>query len=227
MNPHTRRSLAPTKLAAGGTSLLRKVSKGDKSRPTGKKAHFQVCIKLRGWGRKVGGWKTGHIKSSIFFLISVGQSGNKDVPILKGPMPGFICARVHTYTHHLYHPKHLPEPAQENDSSDVALSPPGSFDSVPVLSPCLRLQHFLKIDALPPLSQEKGIFLQWMSWEVGRAVQAPHNKPQETPAAPAQCLPKISEAHLSVSLLVLSPVHSSCWLLRLSPSPLQTKANGC
>lgn len=166
----------------------------------------------------------------------MGQSGNKDVPILKGPMPGFICERVHTYTHHLYHPKHLPEPAQGNDSSDVALSPPGSFDSVPVLSPCLRLQHFLKIDAPPPLSQEKGIFLQWMSWEVGRAVQAPHNKPQETPAAPAQCLPKISEAHLSVPAgplpspqLMLAPstfpkpfANKSQWLLKQSRERLSS-----
>lgn len=56
--PH--RSLAPTKLAAGGTSLVRKVRKGDKSRPTGKKALSQVCIMLRRWGEKseVGKWAT-------------------------------------------------------------------------------------------------------------------------------------------------------------------------
>lgn len=162
-------------------------------------------------------------KKFNFFLISVGQSGNKDVPILRAPSQDsyvHMCTQTHTtYA--------IPNTCLNMYKGMTVLSPPGSFDSIPVLSPCLHLQHFQKIDGPPPLSQEKGIFLQRMSWEVGAGYASPTTTNlRRHRQHPLNAFLR-SQRLISLSLLVLSPVHSSCWLLRLYPSHLQTKANGC
>lgn len=93
------RSLAPTKLVAGGRSLVRKVGKGDKSRPTEKKAHSPGLYNAEEMGEKSQRLENEPHKKFNFFLISVGQSGNKDVPILRAPSQDsyvHMCTQTHT-----------------------------------------------------------------------------------------------------------------------------------
>lgn len=155
----------------------------------------------------------------------------------KGPIPRFICAHVHTDTYHLCHPKHMPEHVQGNDSPDVAclhlvvLIP--SLYSVPVFT-----FNTFSSDRWPAttLPRKRNLPSKDVMGGRGGLCKPHHNKPQETPATPAQCLPKISEAHLSVPAgplpspqLMLAPstfpkpfANKSQWLLKQSRERLSS-----